>query len=120
MLAPLGGVLLVTGVLAVSLGGVGWMLAGMLAAVLAVALLGVAWGLWRSVALSEAAAAEQRLDEVLVAAARAQGAACGGRDGEDSLGSDGSICASSGVLCGSSSAAGGCGAACLTRANAAT
>ena len=119
MLAPVGVVLLVAGVLVVSLGGGGWTVAGMLVTLLAVALLGVAWGLWRSVALSEAAAAERRLDEVLAAAARSQGAACGGpgAEGAHSPGADGSICASTGVVCGSSSGPGGCGAACLTRAN---
>jgi hypothetical protein len=119
LLTPVGVVLLVAGALAVSLDGVGWTLTGGLVALLAVALLGVAWGLWRSVALSEAAAAERRLDEVLAAAARSQGAACGGpgAEGAHSRGADGSICASTGVGCGSSSGPGGCGTACLTRAN---
>jgi hypothetical protein len=98
-LAPLGLVLLVAGILTVSLDGVGWKLAGLLAAGLAVVLLGVAWGLRRSAGLSEAAAAEQRLDEVLLAAARASGTACG----------------TTGQVCGSGSAEGGCGAACLAR-----
>jgi hypothetical protein len=135
MLAPVGVVLLVAGGLAVSLDGAGWTVAGVLVAMLAMALLGVAWGLWRSAALSEAAAAERRLDEVLAAAARSQGATCGaGGDGADargagsqgagsqsagSQGADSSICDSTGVICGSSSAVGGCGAACLTRTNSA-
>ncbi|HEX8303334.1 MAG TPA: hypothetical protein VF612_00530 [Jatrophihabitans sp.] len=118
MLAPVGVVLLVAGVLVASLDGVGWIVAGLLVAVLAVALLAVAWGLWRSVALSEAAAAERQLDEVLAAAARSQGAACGGVGPEgSSTSSEGATCGSTGLVCGSSSGPGGCGAACLTRAN---
>jgi hypothetical protein len=98
-LAPLGAVLLVAGVLTVSLDGVGWKFAGLLVAVLALALLGVAWGLRRSAAMTEAADAEHRLDEVLAAAA----------------GSGGATCATTGLACGSGSASGGCGASCLGR-----
>lgn len=99
-LAPVGVALLVAAVLTMSLAGAGWKVAGVLVAALALALLGVAWGLWRSVALSQAAAGEQRLDEVLAAAARSQGAACGGD--------------STGAACGSAGSR-GCGAGCLTR-----
>ncbi|HEX8092392.1 MAG TPA: hypothetical protein VF542_01095, partial [Jatrophihabitans sp.] len=133
-LAPLGLVLLVAGILAASLDGVGWTLAGLLVAGLAVVLLGVAWGLRRSAALSEVAAGEQRLDEVLVAAVQASGATCGeagvggaagvggvGAHGSDTSthGSDSSTCGATGLVCGSSGAPGGCGASCLTRANSA-
>lgn len=111
-LAPVGAAVLVAGILTVSLDGAGWKLAGVLVATLAVALLGVAWGLWRSAALSEAmlevTAAEQRLDEVLVAAARSSGAAGDGKPQD-------STCGSAGPACGSAGAAGGCGASCLTR-----
>jgi hypothetical protein len=96
-LAPLGGVLLVAGIVAAFRDGIGWRLAGLLVAGLALVLLGIAWGLRRSAALSEAAAAERQLDEVLAAAA------------------GGGVCGSSGLACGSGSADGGCGAACLTR-----
>jgi hypothetical protein len=103
MLAPVGVVLLLAGILTLSLDGVGWKLAGLLVMALAVVLLGVAWGLRRSAALSEAldeaTAAEQRLDEVLVAAAGSSGVACG----------------SAGSVCGVAGAAGGCGASCLAR-----
>ena len=105
-LAPLGLVLLVAGILTSSRDGIGWKLAGLLIAVLASALLGVAWGLRRSAALTEAAAAERRLDGALAAAARSQGMACG---------AEGSVCGSAGVLCGSAGEPGGCGARCLTR-----
>jgi hypothetical protein len=115
-LAPLGVVLLVAGLLTVSRDGVGWKLVGLLVAGLAVVLLGVAWGLRRSAALSEAAAAERRLDEVLLAAAGASGAACGGT-GAASSHSGGSICGATGVACASGSAPGGCGARCLTGRN---
>ena len=126
-LAPLGLVLLVTGALAASLGGLGWKLAGLFVAALSLVLLGVAWGLRRSAVLSEAAAAEQRLDEVLTAAVRSQGAAChAGEDGTgsgragfrrtDPRGADSSFCGALGGACGSSSAPGGCGAACVARA----
>jgi hypothetical protein len=151
-LAPVGLVLLLAGILTVSLDGVGWKLAGLLVAVLAVVLLGVAWGLRRSAALSEslaeATAAEQQLDEVLIAAARSSGEACGGAGAERSRAgelsheserfheskrshnlaglrepadvqqsepSQGSTCASAGLVCGSAGAPGGCGASCLTR-----
>jgi len=119
-LAPLGLALLVAGVLAMSLDGIGWTLTGLLVAALALVLVGVAWGLRRSAALSEAATAEERLDEVLVTAAGASGVTCGGAgaDGADSYGSHGSgrsICGATGVACGSSSEPGGCGATCLAR-----
>jgi hypothetical protein len=135
-LAPIGLALLLAGILTVSLNGVGWKLAGVLVAVLAVVLLGIAWGLRRSAALSEAlaeaTAAEQRLDEVLVAAARSSGAACGGagagaeqshdseRIGESAAGqesehSQGSACGSAGLVCDSAGSPSGCGANCLVR-----
>ena len=134
-LAPLGLVLLVAGVLTSSRDGIGWKLAGLLVAVLALALLGVAWGLRRSAALTEAAAAERRLDGVLAAAARSQGGACGGVDAERSshpddaqraagsvcgsagavCGSAGAVCGSAGAVCGAAGEPGGCGARCLTR-----
>jgi uncharacterized membrane protein len=97
-LAPLGLVLLVTGILTASLDGIGWKLAGLLVAVLALALLGVAWGLSRSAALTEAATAEQQLDEVLLAAAGSSGATCA---------------AAGGATCGTTGLA--CGASCVTR-----
>lgn len=100
-LAPLGGVLLIAGMVAAFRDGIGWKLAGMVVVLLALVLLGIAWGLRRSAALTEAIAAEQRLDEVLAAAA----AEAGG----------GGVCGSTGQMCGSGSADGGCGAACLTR-----
>jgi hypothetical protein len=99
-LAPLGGVLLVAGALGVFHHGAGWKVAGLLVAVLALVLLGIAWGLRRSAALTEAADAERRLDEVLTAAAAEAG---------------GGMCGSTGLACGSAGADGGCGAACLTR-----
>ncbi len=99
-LVPLGGVLLIAGILALLRAGVGWKLAGLLVTALALVLLGIAWGLRRSAMLTEAVDAERRLDEVLAAAAAGAG---GGR------------CGSTGQACGSSSADGGCGAACLTR-----
>ena len=105
-LAPLGLVLLVTGILTASLDGLGWKLAGLLVAGLAVVLLGVAWGLHRSAVLTEAAAAERRLDEVLVAAAGSSGAPCAGAGG--------AICGTTGLACGAVSAT-GCGASCMTR-----
>ena len=111
-LAPLGVVLLLAGVLAVSLEGIGWKLAGLLVVMLAVLVLAVAWGLRRSAALSEAAEAERRLDEVLVAAAGSAGA-MGGKIG--AAGAEGAVCGSTGALCGADSAAGGCAANCLTR-----
>jgi hypothetical protein len=110
---PVGAVLLVAGILAVSRPGIGWVLVGLLVALLALVLLGMAWGLWRSAALTEAAVAEQRLDEVLTAAA---GAICGSA-GSPSTGSPdgaGSPCGA-GPMCGSDSTAAGCGAACLSR-----
>ena len=94
-LGPLGLVLLVAGSLAMSRDGIGWKLTGLLIAVLALTLLGVAWGLRRSAALTEAAAAERRLDEVLAAA--------------------GSVCGSAALMCGSAGEPGGCGARCLSR-----
>jgi hypothetical protein len=118
VLAPVGLVLLLAGILTVSLDGVGWKLAGLLVATLAVLLLGVAWGLRRSAALAEATAAEQRLDEVLVAATRSSGTACGGAGAQDSPQagkSEGSTCGSAGLVCGSADAPGGCGASCLAR-----
>ena len=101
-MAPLGLALLAAGVLTAFLPGLAWKLAGVLVVLLALVLLGVAWGLQRSAGLSEAAAAEQRLDEVLLEAARvAQGP-----------GADGSVCGSSGLVCGSAGPD-GCGASCL-------
>lgn len=134
-LAPLGLVLLVAGGLALSLAGIGWKLAGLLIAALAVGLLAAAWGLWRSAALSEAAQAEQRLDEMLVAAAAANGSSCGvnglscsttgttaavgatvtGVAGGSAVAAGDAACGSAGLLCGLGSAEGGCGASCLTR-----
>lgn len=104
-LAPLGGVLLIAGVLAVFRDGAGWKLTGLLVAVVALALLGICWGLRRSAEITEAANAERRLDEVLAAAAAEAG---------------GGMCGSTGLACGSGSGVaggpeGGCGAACLTR-----
>lgn len=99
-LTPLGGVLLIAGILALFRAGVGWKLAGLLVAALALVLLGIAWGLRRSATLTEAVDAERQLDEVLAAAAADAG---------------GGTCGSIGQACGSSSADGGCGAACLTR-----
>lgn len=118
--APLGLALLAAAVLVITVDGVGWKLAGLLVAVLALGLLGVAWGLHRSVAVSDAAAAEQRLDEVLAAVARSSGAACGstgsqGAAGSDSVGSPDSTCASTGLICGSGNTESGCGASCLSR-----
>jgi uncharacterized membrane protein len=114
-LAPVGLVLLLAGFLTVSRGGLGWKLAGLLVAVLAVVLLGIAWGLRRSAALSEAlaeaTAAEQRLDEVLVAAAQSSGA----ERSEGSEGSEGSACGSAGLVCGSPGAPAGCGPSSLPR-----
>jgi hypothetical protein len=101
VLAPMGAVLLAAGVLACSQPGVGWKLTGLVVGLLALVLLGVAWGLRRSAALTEAALAEQRLDEVLTEAA----AAAGG----------GVACGSTGQLCGAGGAEGGCGAACFSR-----
>jgi len=115
--APVGAVLLVAGILAVSRPGIGWMLVGLLVALLALVLLGIAWGLWRSAALTEAAVAEQRLDEVLTAAAAAAGAVCGSAGSPSTTGSPpgaGSPCGV-GSGCGSGSAEAGCGAACLSR-----
>jgi hypothetical protein len=122
-LAPLGLVLLVAGGLALSRAGIGWKLAGLLVTLLAVGLLGVAWGLRRSAALSEAAQAERRLDEVLVAAAEANGSSCGAA-GTTAAGATGAgaasvsavaagdaACGSAGLLCGLGSG----GASCLTR-----
>ena len=100
-LAPVGAVLLAAGVLACWRPGVGWKLVGLVVGLLAVVLLGIAWGLRRSAVLTEAALAEQRLDEVLTEAA----AAAGG----------GVACGSTGQLCAAAGAEGGCGAACLTR-----
>lgn len=130
-LAPLGLALLVAAILVISVDGVGWKLAGLLVAVLAVALLGVAWGLWHSAALTESAEAERRLDEVLAAAAHSSGVTCGpagsrgtahGSAGSEASGgsavasrSEGSTCGSTGLVCGSVTADGGCGASCLTR-----
>jgi hypothetical protein len=99
-LAPLGAVLLIAGILAVSRSGLGWKLAGLAVAVLALVLLGIGWGLRRSAELAEAADAERRLDETLAAAAVHAG---------------GGVCGGTGVACGSDGVAGGCGAACLTR-----
>ncbi len=96
VLAPLGVVLLVAGALAVAGPGAAWKLVGLLVCVLAVGLLGVAWGLVRSASLTDAMAAERRLDEAIIAASGGCGSVCG------SAGPDGS--------------AGGCGASCLTRA----
>ena len=111
VLVPVSLVLLLAGILTMSLEGVGWKLAGLLVAALAVLLLGVAWGLRRSAvlseALAEATAAEQRLDEVLIAATRSSGAGDGGAEG--------SACGSTGLTCGSAGAPGGCGASCLAR-----
>jgi len=99
-LAPVGAVLLAAGVLACGRPGVGWKLVGLVVGLLALVLLGVAWGLRRSAALTEAALAEQRLDEVLTEAAAAAG---------------GAPCGSAGQSCGSGAAEGGCGAACFSR-----
>ncbi len=113
-LAPLGLALLVTGALTITLDGLGWKLAGLFVAALAVALLGVAWGLRRSAALSEAADAEQRLDEVLTAAAASSGVGCGSAGG--SAGSEGSSAGSSAAPCGTTGlVCGAAGAACLAR-----
>ncbi|MEO7263087.1 MAG: hypothetical protein ABI047_17815 [Jatrophihabitantaceae bacterium] len=124
-LAPLGLLLLVTGILAASLDGLGWKLVGLLVAALAVVLLAVAWGLRRSAALSEAADAERRLDEVLAAAAESSGANCApaGSCGASwaPAGSTGASCASAGssgvtgLVCDSGNAAGGCATGCLAR-----
>ncbi|HST47910.1 hypothetical protein [Jatrophihabitans sp.] len=125
-LAPLGGVLLVAGMLAFSRHGVGWMLAGLLVGLLALVLLGIAWGLRRSAALTEAAAAEQRLDEVLMAAAGPCGVPAGAsgagggstgmsRAGGVPAGVSGGRCGSTGLACPAGSTAGGCGASCLAR-----
>lgn len=114
-LTPLGLVLLLTGVLAVSLEGVGWKLAGLLVVVLAVLVLAVAWGLRRSAAVSEAAEAERRLDEVLTAAAGSAGAMCGEAGAVGAAGVAGSVCGSTGALCGAGSMQGGCAASCLAR-----
>lgn len=108
-LAPLGGVLLTAGVLALFRHGIGWLLVGLLVGLLALTLLGIAWGLWRSVALTEAALAEQQLDAVLTAAAGA-----GSQAGDSARGS--TVCGSTGQLCGAGSMPSGCGAACLSRA----
>lgn len=104
-LTPLALVLLVAGLLAASLHGLGWKLAGSLVALLALVLLGVAWGLRRSAALSEAAAAERRLDEALLAAARVA----------PGTGPDAWVCGTSGLACGSAGESDGCGASCLAR-----
>lgn len=131
VVAPLGLALLVAAILVITLDGVGWKLAGLLVGVLAVALLGVAWGLWHSVALTEAAEAERRLDEVLAAAAHSSGVSCGSAGSQEpthgsagaqasagsavASGSEGSTCSSTGLVCGSAIAEGGCGASCLAR-----
>ena len=132
VLAPVGLALLVAAILVIMLDGIGWKLAGLLVAVLAVVLLGVAWGLRRSAALTEAAEAERRLDQVLAAAAHSSGVVCGsagsrsathglassqtpaGSAGAHSSGD--STCGSTGLICGSVSAEGGCGASCVARA----
>ncbi len=100
VLAPLGLALLVAAVLVFTLDGAGWKIAGLLVAALAAVLLGVAWGLRRSVALSEAADAQRRSDEAVLAAAAEAG---------------GGVCGTTGQVCGSNSGKGGCGATCLTR-----
>lgn len=128
VLAPFGVALLIAAILVITLDGVGWKLAGLLVAVLAVGLLGVAWGVWRSVALTEAAEAERELDEVLAAAAQASGVTCGpassqgashgsaGSEGSaGATSSEGSTCSSTGLVCSSGSAEGSCGASCLAR-----
>jgi hypothetical protein len=108
-LAPLGMALLVTGVLAATLDGLGWKLSGLFVAVLATVLLALAWGLRRSASLSEAVDAERRLDEVLATAAGSGGSVCA------PAGSGGATCGASGLVCDSGSAAGGCGSTCLAR-----
>lgn len=100
-LAPVGAVLLAAGVLTLWRPGAGWKLVGLVVGLLALVLLGVAWGLRRSAALTEAALAEQRLDEVLTSAA----AAAGG----------GATCGGAGLSCGAAGAEGSCGAACFSR-----
>jgi hypothetical protein len=115
-LAPVGLVLLLTGVLAVSLDGLAWKLAGLLVVAVSVVLLGVAWGLHRSAALTEAAEAEHRLDEVLTAAAAEAGVSCGPAGAAGGPAGSGAACGTTGLVCGSSSDGvdGGCGA-CLAR-----
>ncbi len=131
VLAPLALTLLIAAILVITLDALGWKLAGLLISVLAVLLLGVAWGLWHSVALTEAAEAERRLDEVLTAAAHSSGLACGSAGSprqpsgstnsegpagtEGSAAKEGAPCGSTGLVCGSSTADGGCGASCLAR-----
>ena len=93
------------------------LLLGLLVELLALVLLGIAWGMWRSAALTEATLAEQRLDEVLMAATA--GSSCvpagTGSAASASDGSSGARCGSSGLACPAGTAPGGCGASCLTR-----
>ncbi len=128
VLAPLGGVLLAAGLVTVSRHGVGWTVLGLLVELLALVLVGIAWGLWRSAALTEATQAEQRLDEVLLAATAGAGCAPGGVSagtgsaGSTSAGAGGAAdgpggarCGGTGLACPAGAATGGCGASCLTR-----
>jgi hypothetical protein len=136
VLGSLGLALLVTAVLSITLDGLGWKLAGLLVAALAVVLIGLAWGLRRSAALTDAAEAERRLDEVLTAAAHSSGVTCGsagsqeaaqgasgagasgagasgagasgaGASGAGASGPQGGPCSSTGLVCGSGSGSGG-------------
>jgi hypothetical protein len=109
VLAPLGVVLLVAGVLAISLHGVLWTLVGCCVAVLAVVLLAMAWGLLRSAALSDSALAEKQLDAAILAASGSAGSDCGPagvRGAADGCGAS--------DVCGLAGSADGCGS-CLSR-----
>ncbi len=76
LLAPLGLVLLVAGVLAMVLSGsLAGHLVGAVLAAFALLLLGIAQGLHRSASLTERALAEQRLDAAILSA---DGGSCGG------------------------------------------
>lgn len=115
VLVPIGLVLLIVGIMAASLAGLGWKLVGCCVAVLAVALLGMAWGLLRSAALSESALAEQRLDAAIMAASGSTGSSCGpaGGCGDAGGSSPSSACGVAGA-CGLAGSAEACGS-CLSR-----
>ena len=86
VLAPLGAVLLIVGLLTLSLDGAGWKLAGAFVGLTALVLLGLAWGLRRAAGLADAEAAERQLDQVLAAAA---------------VGASAGLCGATGQACGS-------------------